>query len=91
MLPMIIACLFDYLYLRTLQADLERQHYNLAEELRLNWKEFTQVEREEFAGYVLKSETTRRGGVEMRYILDNLEAHVWRSSPGRVGHGFPGE
>jgi hypothetical protein len=76
MLPMIIACLFAYLYLRTLPADLEPQHYNLTKALRLNLEEFTQEEREEFAGYVLKSETTRRGGVEMRYILDNLEAHV---------------
>jgi predicted transcriptional regulator of viral defense system len=70
--------LFDYLYLRTLPVDLEPQHYNLAEELRLNLEEFTREEREEFAGYVLKSEATKRGGVKMRYILNNLEAHVWR-------------
>ncbi len=70
--------LFDYLYLRTLPADLDPSHYNLAEELRLNLDGFTHDERDEFAGYVLKSETTRWGGVKMRHILNNLEAHVWR-------------
>jgi hypothetical protein len=70
--------LFDYLYLRTLPADLNPQHYNLAEELRLNLEEFTREEQEEFTGYVLKSETTRWGGAKMRHILNNLEAHVWR-------------
>ena len=70
--------LFDYLYLRPLLADLEPQRYNLAEELRLNLDEFTWEEREEFAGYVFKSETIRKGGAKMRRILNNLEVHVWR-------------
>lgn len=70
--------LFDYLYLRPLPADLEPQRYNLAEDLRLNVEEFTREEREEFAGYVLKSETIRKGGVKMRHVLNNLEVHVWR-------------
>jgi len=70
--------LFDYLYLRTLPADLDPQHYNLAEELRLNLEEFTCEEQEEFAVYVLKSEASRRGGAKMRHILNNLDAHVWR-------------
>jgi hypothetical protein len=70
--------LFDYLYLRTLPADLNPQHYHLAEELRLNLEEFTREEQDEFTGYVLKSEATRRGSAKMRHILKNLEAHVWR-------------
>jgi predicted transcriptional regulator of viral defense system len=70
--------LFDYLYLRPLPADLEPQRYNLAEELRLNLDEFSQEERDEFAGYVLKSETIRKGGRKMCRILNNLEVHVWR-------------
>jgi len=70
--------LFDYLYLRTSPADLDPQHYNLTEELRLNLEEFTREEQDEFAGYVLKSEATRRGGTKMRHILNNLEANVWR-------------
>jgi predicted transcriptional regulator of viral defense system len=70
--------LFDYLYLRPLPADLEPQRYNLAEELRLNLDEFTQDEREELAGYVLKSETIQKGGQKMQRILNNLEVHVWR-------------
>ena len=70
--------LFDYLYLRLLPANLEPQRYNLAEDLRLNLEEFTREEREEFAGYVLKSETIRKGGAKMRHVLNNLEVHVWR-------------
>jgi hypothetical protein len=70
--------LFDYLYLRPLPADLNPQRYNLAEELRLNLEEFSQEERDEFAGYVLKSETIRKGGRKMRRILNNLEVHVWQ-------------
>jgi predicted transcriptional regulator of viral defense system len=70
--------LFDYLYLRPLPANLEPQRYNLAEDLRLNFEEFTREEREEFAGYVLKSETIRKGGAKMRHVLNNLEVHVWR-------------
>jgi len=70
--------LFDYLYLRPLPADLEPQLYNLAEELRLNLDEFTREQREEFAGYVFKSETIRKGGAKMRRILNNLEVHVCR-------------
>ena len=41
--------LFDYLYLRPLGSIAKR--YDLAEELRLNLDEFTQAERDEFAGY----------------------------------------
>jgi predicted transcriptional regulator of viral defense system len=70
--------LFDYLYLRPLLANLDPEHYNLAEELRLNLEEFTREEQDEFAGFVLKSESTRRGGAKMQRILKNLEAHVWR-------------
>jgi hypothetical protein len=70
--------LFDYLYLRPLPADLEPQLYNLAEELRLNLDEFTREERDEFAGYVFKRETIRKGGAKMQRILNNLEAHLWR-------------
>ena len=70
--------LFDYLYLRLLPPDLDPQHYNLAEELRLNLEEFNREEQDEFTGYVLKSGTTRWGSAKMRHILNNLEAHVWR-------------
>ena len=70
--------LFDYLYLRPLSANLESQHYNLAEDLRLNLEEFTPKEREEFAGHVFKSETIRKGGAKMRHVQKNLEVHVWR-------------
>jgi predicted transcriptional regulator of viral defense system len=70
--------LFDYLYLRTSPADLDPQHYNLTEELRLNLEEFTREEQDEFAGYVLKSEAIQKGGAKMRRILNNLEVHVWR-------------
>ncbi len=70
--------LFDYLYLRTSPVDLDPHRYNLAEELRLNLDEFTQGERDEFAGYILKSEATRRGSAKMRHILNNLEAHIWQ-------------
>jgi predicted transcriptional regulator of viral defense system len=70
--------LFDYLYLRPLLADLEPQLYNLAEELRLNLDEFTREQREEFSGYVLKSEAIRKGSAKMRRILNNMEVHVWR-------------
>jgi len=70
--------LFDYLYLRPLPADLEPQRYNLAEELRLNLDEFARDARDEFAGYVLKSETIRKGGAKMWRVLNNLEVHVWR-------------
>lgn len=70
--------LFDYLYLRPLPANLEPQRYNLAEDLRLNLEEFTREERDEFAGYVLKSETIRKGGAKMRRVQNNLEVYVWR-------------
>jgi hypothetical protein len=70
--------LFDYQYLRTLPADLVLQRYSLAEELRLNLDKFTREEQFEFAGNVLKSEATRRGGANMQHILNNLEAYVWR-------------
>jgi predicted transcriptional regulator of viral defense system len=70
--------LFDYLYLRTLPADLDPQQYNLAEELRLNLEDFTREGQEEFTGYVLKGATTRWGGAKMRHILNNLETLVWR-------------
>ena len=70
--------LFDYLYLRPLPADLEPQRYNLAAELRLNLDEFTRDECKEFAEYVLKSETIRKGGTKMRHVLKNLEVHVWQ-------------
>ena len=70
--------LFDYLYLRPLPPDLEPYRYNLAEDLRLNLEELTGEEREEFAGYVLKSETIRKGGAKMRHVQNNLEVHLWR-------------
>jgi hypothetical protein len=41
-------------------------------------EELTREEREEFAGYVLKSETIRKGGAKMRYVQNNLEVNVWR-------------
>ena len=69
--------LFDYLYLRPLPADLEPQRYNLADDLRLNLEELTREEREEFIGYILKSQTIRKGGAKMRHVLNNLEVHVW--------------
>jgi predicted transcriptional regulator of viral defense system len=65
--------LFDYLYLHPLPGNIKPQHYNLAEELRLNLDEFTAAEREEFAGYVAAS-----GMVKMHHILTNLEKHVWQ-------------
>ena len=70
--------LFDYLYLRSLPADLAPQHYNLAEELRLNLDEFTLAEREGFAGYVQSSRVVKKGTMKMHRILKNLEYHVWR-------------
>lgn len=70
--------LFDYLYLRPLPADVSPQHYDLAEELRLNLDEFTAAERHTFADIVSKSDSIRKGGAKMRRILSNLEAHIWR-------------
>ena len=70
--------LFDYLYLRPLPANLEPQRYNLAEDLRLNLEELNREQRDEFAGYVLKSETIRKGGAKMRRIMKNLEYYVWQ-------------
>lgn len=70
--------LFDYLYLRPLPANLEPQRYNLAEALRLNLDEFTQEEREEFAGYIASSDRVKKGGMKMRRILNHLENTVWR-------------
>jgi predicted transcriptional regulator of viral defense system len=70
--------LFDYLYLRPLPANLEPQRYNLAEDLRLNLEELTREQRDEFAGYVLKSETIRKGGAKMHRIMKNLEYYVWQ-------------
>jgi len=63
--------LFDYLYLRPLASIARR--YDLAEELRLNLDEFTQAERDEFAGYVTASSLSK-----MELILHNLENGVWR-------------
>lgn len=57
--------LFDYLYLWPLPAHLKHQRYNLAEDLRLNLEELAREEREELVGYVLKSETIRKGGAKM--------------------------
>jgi len=65
--------LFDYLYLHPFPENIKPQHYNLAEELRLNLDEFTAAEREEFAGYV-----TTSGMAKMQRILKNLEQHVWQ-------------
>lgn len=65
--------LFDHFYLHPLPGNIKPQHYNLAEELRLNLDEFTPAERTEFAGYVANS-----GMVKMQLILKNLEFHVWR-------------
>ena len=70
--------LFDYLYLRPLPADVSPQHYDLAEELRLNLDEFTAAERDEFADAVRQSGSIRKGGAKMQRILSNLEAHIWR-------------
>jgi hypothetical protein len=70
--------LFDYLYLRPLPADLKPKRYNLAEDLRLNLDEFTRDERNEFAGYVLASETLRKGGAKMQHVQTNLEGNLWR-------------
>jgi hypothetical protein len=70
--------LFDYLYLRPLPAVLEQERYNLAEDMRLNLDKFTQDEREEFAGYVLKSETILKGDSIMQRIMKNLKVHVWQ-------------
>jgi hypothetical protein len=63
--------LFDYLYLRPLASTARR--YDLAEELRLNLDDFSQAERDEFAGYVAASELPK-----MATILHNLESGVWR-------------
>jgi hypothetical protein len=75
--------LFDYLYLRPLPADLEPQRYNLAEELRLNLDDFTREEREEFAGYIARTDALKMGRSNMRRmkmhrIMSNLEVHVWQ-------------
>ena len=69
--------LFDYLYLRPLQGDLAPQHYNLAEELRLNLDEFSLDEREEFTSYIQIIGEDKRGNNKMHRILENLEYHVW--------------
>ena len=44
--------LFDYLYLRPQPVELAPEHYNLAEDLRLNVDEFTPAQRAEFTSYV---------------------------------------
>lgn len=65
--------LFDYLYLRPLSVVSRVARFNLAVELRLNLEDFSQVEREEFTGYVEESEAAK-----MINILDNLRRTVWR-------------
>ena len=70
--------LFDYLYLRPLPDDLDPQHFNFSEELRLNLEEFTRKEQEEFVGYIGVSDTVRMGSLKMRKVLNNLEKTVWQ-------------
>src|SRR4030042_3274345 len=65
--------LFDTLYFRPQNAEIDSPGYDLSEELRWNLDEFTKLEKAEFVGYVDKS-----GQNKMKRILANLESHVWR-------------
>ena len=61
--------LFDFLYLRPFQ----QANFNLAEELRLNLDDFPEKDREEFAGYIALS-----GSSKMERILKSLRDTIWR-------------
>jgi predicted transcriptional regulator of viral defense system len=65
--------LFDLLYLRPALSPLRPREMNLAEELRLNLDELTQVERDEFREYIQLSNSKK-----MQAILRNLEVHTWQ-------------
>jgi predicted transcriptional regulator of viral defense system len=65
--------LFDLLYLRPALSPLRPREMNLAEELRLNLDEMTQVERDEFREYIQLSNSKK-----MQAILRNLEVHTWQ-------------
>lgn len=65
--------LFDFLYFRpNLLINLTRNYF-LAEDLRLNLDEFTDKDKEEFAGFVEMSKSTK-----MERVLNNLRKTVWR-------------
>ena len=64
--------LFDYLYLRPWTGEIPSRGFSLAEDLRLNLDEFTEDEREEFAGYVEMSHSPK-----MKSILANLRKTTW--------------
>ena len=66
--------LFDYLYLRPWTGEFPARGFSLAEDLRLNLDEFTDEERNEFAGYVQES-----GIPKMRRILMNFSTTIWKS------------
>ena len=65
--------LFDYLYLRPWTGEFPARGFSLAEDLRLNLDEFTEEERNEFAGYVDISHSSK-----MNDIWTNLRKSTWR-------------
>lgn len=65
--------LFDYLYLRLLGEMEKSGEYNLAEDLRLKLKEFTEEERREWKGYVVMARSPKMTAVD-----ENLWRCVWR-------------
>jgi hypothetical protein len=65
--------LFDYLYFRPLNGNIELASYNLPEDLRLNLNEFLIRDRAEFIEFVETSQSRK-----MEKILKNLRRTIWR-------------
>jgi predicted transcriptional regulator of viral defense system len=65
--------LFDFLYLRPLDERCSFPNYNLAEDLRLNLADISEIERTEFAGFVEASKSRK-----MEKIITNLRNSIWR-------------
>ncbi len=65
--------LFDYLYLRPWAGSGLGEHYNLAEDLRLNLDEFSEKDQFEFSEFIEISKS-----MKMARILDNLRKTVWQ-------------
>jgi len=65
--------LFDYFYFRPSPGALSFENIDIAEELRLNLDDLSEIDRDEFAGYVGLSNSRK-----MDLILRNLRKTVWR-------------
>lgn len=65
--------LFDLFYFYPLPRKYRRAQTNLTEDHRLNIDDFSLNDREEFAGYILDSDSPK-----MEYVFENLRRNVWR-------------